>query len=67
MKQEITKRIAIIGLPGSGKSTFASKLGRILNIPVHHLDKHMFDGRKKEIEKNFCRSKKLLSEKTLGL
>jgi adenylate kinase family enzyme len=33
MKKERPKRIAIIGLPGGGKSTFASKLGKILNIP----------------------------------
>ena len=33
------KRVVIIGLPGSGKSTFAIELGEKLNIPVHHLDK----------------------------
>ncbi len=32
-------RIAIIGLSGSGKSTFANNLGKILNRPVTHLDK----------------------------
>lgn len=37
------KKIAIIGLPGSGKSTFANKLGQILNLPVYHLDKMCFD------------------------
>jgi len=44
------KKFALIGLPGSGKSTFASKLGKILDIPVHHLDRHMFepDGKKKD-------------------
>ncbi len=67
MKQEITKRIAIIGLPGSGKSTFASKLGRILNIPVHHLDKHMFDGRKKRDREEFLSVKEALIRETLGL
>lgn len=45
-----SKKFALIGLPGSGKSTFASKLGRILRIPVHHLDRHMFEpnGKKKD-------------------
>lgn len=50
MKKIQPKKFALIGLPGSGKSTFASKLGRILGIPVHHLDRHMFepDGKKKD-------------------
>ena len=42
MKKETPKRIAMIGLLGSGKSTFATKRGQYLNIPVHHLDKHVF-------------------------
>jgi adenylate kinase family enzyme len=50
MKKIHPKKFALIGLPGSGKSTFACKLGKILNIPVHHLDRHMFepDGKKKD-------------------
>jgi len=52
MKQ--TKRIAIIGLPGSGKSTFAAKLGAELDLPTHHLDKHMFTaGGKKRNKQEF--------------
>ena len=52
MHQEHAKRFAIIGLPGSGKSTFATLLGKTLGIPVHHLDKHMFEkgGKKKDKE-----------------
>ncbi len=43
MKNICYKKFSLIGLPGSGKSTFASKLGKILDIPVHHLDRHMFE------------------------
>lgn len=60
MKQEIPQRIAIIGLPGSGKSTFAIKLGKLLNIPVHHLDRHMFDGRQKREKEEFLAVKESL-------
>lgn len=65
MKSKTPKRLAIIGLPGSGKSTFASKLGKLLNLPVHHLDRHMFDGRKKRDKQEFFAVKKaLISEET---
>jgi len=33
------KRITIIGIPGSGKSTFANKFGKKLNRKIIHLDK----------------------------
>jgi adenylate kinase family enzyme len=36
------KKIMIFGRPGSGKSTFASSIARILNLPLHHLDKHFY-------------------------
>lgn len=59
------KKFALIGLPGSGKSTFASKLGNILNIPVHHLDRHMFEpgGKKKDKQEFIEIQKALLAEK----
>jgi adenylate kinase family enzyme len=58
------KKFALIGLPGSGKSTFASKLGKILKIPVHHLDKHMFepDGKKKDKQEFIEIQKAMLNE-----
>ena len=31
-------RIAIIGGPGTGKSTLANNLGKELNLPIYHLD-----------------------------
>ncbi len=32
------KKVVIIGSGGSGKSTLAEKLGKILKLPVYHLD-----------------------------
>lgn len=59
MKETPPKKIAIIGLPGSGKSTFAVKLGAILSIPVHHLDRHMFEPNgKKRDKQEFLRAQK---------
>lgn len=60
MEQDKLKRVAVIGLPGSGKSTFAIKLGEKLGIPVHHLDKHMFEGRTKRNKEEFLSIKKAL-------
>ncbi len=36
------KRIAIIGRPGSGKSTFATKLHKILHLPLYYLDQYFW-------------------------
>ncbi len=32
------KRVAVIGISGAGKSTFACKLSEMINVPVTHLD-----------------------------
>ena len=32
------KRVAIIGISGAGKSTFANKLSQLIDVPVTHLD-----------------------------
>ncbi|MDB6081404.1 MAG: hypothetical protein JWO53_676 [Chlamydiia bacterium] len=35
-------RVMIFGIPGSGKSTFAVRLGELVHLPVDHLDRHFF-------------------------
>ncbi|MGA8165013.1 MAG: hypothetical protein WB791_08335 [Waddliaceae bacterium] len=63
VKQKIPKRVAIIGPPGSGKSTFAIKLGNLLNIAVHHLDVHMFIGDIKRDKQEFLEiQRKIIAE-----
>lgn len=32
------RRVAVIGCPGSGKSTFSRRLHDLLGLPLHHLD-----------------------------
>lgn len=60
MKQKIPKRVVIIGNPGSGKSTFATKLGHLLNISVHHLDAHMFIGNVKRDKQEFLKIQQMM-------
>ncbi|PCF85259.1 DNA topology modulation protein FlaR [Staphylococcus delphini] len=38
------RRIVILGMPGSGKSTLCVKIGRALNIPTYHLDRYAWEG-----------------------
>lgn len=60
------KKIAILGPPGSGKSTFAMKLGKKQQIPVHHLDRHMFEesGKKKDKQEFIEIQKAMLREES---
>lgn len=55
MGNDSIRKIAVIGPPGSGKSTFAARLGERLNLPVHHLDLYQFqsDGSKTDLQEFF--------------
>ncbi len=59
-------RFALIGLPGSGKSTFAARLGKLLNIPVHHLDRHVFEpsGKKRNKQDFLAIQKAIVDEES---
>lgn len=39
---ESAKRILIFGSPGAGKTTLSEKLGKMLGLPVKHLDKYFW-------------------------
>ncbi len=52
VSQAIMKKILVIGSSGSGKSTFARKLGEILKIEVIHLDSHFWHPGWIETQKN---------------
>lgn len=60
VEQYLGSRIVIIGSPGAGKTTLAIQLGKILEIPVFHLDRFFWqpcwigepgDVRKEKLEK----------------
>lgn len=36
-------KVAIIGLPGAGKSTLAQQIKEKLHLPIYHLDSYMFE------------------------
>lgn len=36
------QRVAVVGPGGAGKTTFAADLGRLLGLPVVHLDRHFW-------------------------
>ena len=62
MKKQLPKKFALIGPPGSGKSTFANKLGKLLGITVHHLDRHMFELKEKRAKNEFIEIQKAILE-----
>jgi adenylate kinase family enzyme len=64
MENKRPSKFALISLPGSGKSTFASKLGKTLGISVHHLDRHMFEpnGKKRDKQEFIAIQKAMLDE-----
>lgn len=48
----MNKRIAIIGISGTGKSTLAVKLSKLLNIPVIHVDQHIWKENWNEVDED---------------
>jgi adenylate kinase family enzyme len=60
------QRILIIGTPGAGKSTLAITLGRLLNLPVRHLDRYFWKPGWIQTERQMWREwvEKLVSEKS---
>lgn len=35
---DVLKKVSIIGGPGTGKSTLANNIGKVLDVPIYHLD-----------------------------
>ncbi|MDP4133079.1 MAG: topology modulation protein [Bacillota bacterium] len=50
--EDLGKKIIIIGAGGSGKTTLALKLGKVLNLPVIHLDKIHWTGNWESIDES---------------
>ena len=40
----MTQKIAVFGLPGTGKTTLALRLAHLLSVPCHDLDSVLFSG-----------------------
>ncbi len=60
------KKIAIIGLPGSGKSTYANVLGKAFDLPIYHLDNYLFtkSGEKKSRQEWVSLEKSMVEEES---
>ena len=39
LKKKMGRRILVVGSPGAGKSTLSRKIGEVLSIKVHHIDR----------------------------
>lgn len=51
------KKIAIIGISGTGKTMVAKEISRILHIPVVHYDKFVWDKNRTEVHENIVEKK----------
>jgi adenylate kinase family enzyme len=51
------QRIAVLGPPGAGKSTFAVRLGRTTGLPVVHLDRHFWSAGWRETPREVWRAR----------
>jgi adenylate kinase family enzyme len=40
---KVFNRIAIVGISGTGKSTLARSISQVLQIPIIHMDEHIWD------------------------
>lgn len=57
MKRDGMNRVLVIGHCGAGKSTLAVELGKILDLPVIHLDRHFWNPGWVETEREAWREK----------
>ena len=51
------KRIAIIGISGTGKTTVAKKLSSILKFPIIHYDKFVWEKNRREVHEKIVEKK----------
>ncbi len=51
------QKVLVIGSPGAGKSTLSTRLGKLLNLPVIHLDSHFWQPGWVETDRDIWRQK----------